>query len=677
MEESGIYSSFKVHFDIDQYNRNGWDIIPDIMEYLEDDILINAEELQKGNVDLCVWRREPEPLIITNDFMEREAKRILRTGVFIAIKDKVFWIPPNYYFFLQYFPVGGDPAQFRIKRLKHVYWKIHIRNQLAYIGTYTIKNRQDGETTTEMSDSLWEVADGNMNVGTLGVQSKTNDTVRDSCWRVLKMGWNAIPLWLKNVLFSDYASGEFNETRFKFNRSRTAQQQERDIEIIRGSSAYNGFDSMNNMRQCKLDEVNKWKECSFYKTFLNYKQFIAPGVTRKGLFSMFSSPADEAGKWNDEAKDFWESCDPDQLTKQGVTKSRVARYYSNPLEGIEGLYDKWGDADPEVCLEWIMEQRAAVKDEYKLSEIRANPLNEDEMFGATEGNEMIWANSEGIKKRKIFLINRRFKDDITKEPIGVYGNLEWRNGVIDGEDVDFRQYDKNEFDITNARWFFPYLPSEGSRREPLWDIQKPPRLIENVLGADPFGKRHPKDKKRASAGAMVNWKFLDLYETGLKDIPTMFYLNRPQHEAIFYEDFIKSMIYLRARGQYENITHGVGEYVEDRGYAAWLLPSLGEKEGSKHTGDAPSGKGGFLNEGITLLDNKLNTPLNPEDQYMLDKFWSLDALTDVGDLDPTNTLKSHYTMAILQCMIGVNKMLYRKKKKPSGLNNSIIAALME
>ena len=59
------------------------------------------DEIINVNKDVadCYWQRNV-PLIITPKFLELERKR-LRQGAFIYIKDELFWLPPQYYFFLQ------------------------------------------------------------------------------------------------------------------------------------------------------------------------------------------------------------------------------------------------------------------------------------------------------------------------------------------------------------------------------------------------------------------------------------------------------------------------------------------------------------------------------------------------------------------------------------------------
>ena len=153
---------FKVGFDIHDYH----DILPKVADYRQDDEVMNLNE---PDLDKCIWQID-EPKIITPDYIEREVKRVLRTGAWVVIKGMAMWLPPNYYFFLRYFNAGGVHPEFRINRLMSVYEKIRVRQNPKALGTITVKSRQIGETTMEMSDCLWEAA--NMDYGLLGMQSK-------------------------------------------------------------------------------------------------------------------------------------------------------------------------------------------------------------------------------------------------------------------------------------------------------------------------------------------------------------------------------------------------------------------------------------------------------------------------------------------------------------------------
>lgn len=652
-------TGFKVPFDIREYA----DILPE--PPLNQWEIINYDLPAKQ----CVWiRNQPEE--ITHEYIEQEVTRVLRTGVWIYIHKQLIWIPPNYYFFLQYFKIGGEYAEFRLSRLMAVYFQIRVRNNPYAIGTFVIKSRQIGETSFEMSNILHEAADGNTGYGSFGVQSKTNQTVKDSCWRILKGGWQSLPKWLKETLYSDFASGDSIETKIKFKRSATKDKEERDVEIMYGSSGDNTLDSMNNVRLLALDECLKWRENSFYNTLLNYTKFIAPGRSRKGLFRIFSSPADFQCKSSDEGKVIWDKSNPENLNEYGVPESRIFRYYASPLHGIQDMIDIYGDADADEIYKFIMEQRASVDKDKLLGEIRAYPLNEQEMFDTTENNNT-WSNADGIKERMAFLIGNRFKDNETKEPALIYGNLQWVQNIPDNpEGVEFRQADTDKFDLDKARFAFSYLPTFLEPMKWVYNYEAegmrpvPPRTSEYVIGIDPFDKRFAtQGSKGISNGSMVAVKFLDFRGSGVVRVPTVYYSCRPQHINTFFEDAIKLCVFMRAPANVENKNTKILDWFQDRNYYDWLLATRGEPSNSEKKGDAPASGGAFLNEMISLIDDVTNVPITPDSPYSLEKIWHYDLLKNIMELDVKDTQKSDGFMAWGQAMIGMTKLLLTKPER--------------
>lgn len=662
---------FKVDFDITRYKKKG--ILPDILEYTKHDEIINEDAAVKGNIDHCIWQRKKPTAkeLSSPSFREREITRILKTGAWAYIKDAIVWLPPPYYFQLMYGSAGSVAPEFRLKRLKHYYFKIEARNNPGCIGTFTIKNRQDGETTSALTDAFWECLEGgDMFVGNIGLQSKTRNDAKNPCWMTVQTLWQSLDQWIKDALCSDIVAPDNMAEKIEFMSAAdpTKGKQARNIKFQYYPAVFNAMDGKNDMKRCILDEIIKWVECNFGDTFTNYKKFILPGFERRGMFDMFSSPADKMSQSFYDSNELWKNSDPEQIDPDtGTTMSRIHRYYSNPLEGISGAYDKWGDADPDFILAHIMRERKNTPADKLLAEIRGFPLNEDEMWGSVEGGK-IWSNHEGIKNRSIFLLNRRFKDEKTQEPRVLYGNLERVDGYIDGE-VEFRQADINHFDKEIARFCFSYLPP---LHPPLHDIKKPPRYVENCLGVDPYNHRHPKGVSRLSNGAMVNRKFRDIANSGIYKVPTMIYCIRPTHQDIFFEDVLKAAIFNRALIQYENRSDKLANYAEDRGYEDWLLPEIGADKKSPRKGDAPSGKGKFLDEGMSLIDASTNTPLKPDEPYLLLKHWFPELLNDYLAFNPLDTHFNDLSMADIQALIGAVKIMYRKTSDPSELHDMVI-----
>lgn len=663
---------FKIDFDIHDYH----DILPKIPD--DYSLILNVDKDLKDQY----WKKQIFPEKITEEFILQENNRI-KLGVWILIKGVPIWIPPNYYQFLQYAKAGGAPPEFRLKRLKSVYTKIRVRKNPRFLGTYTIKNRQDGETTMCMSDLLWEVSSGELTDGMEAIQSMTREAAENPCWFALKSHWNGFPNFFVDAFYPHFISGKNIAEKMEFSERadpNNPNDQGKNVVIKFGPSLHDAFDGKNNMRRCVLDEVNKWKNCSFALTVTNYQKFIMPGKVRKGLFDILSSPSDTNGKWNDEAYQFWKDSDPNEIQDTGSTKSRILRHYSNPLDGIEGFYDEFGDADPQEIYEHIIRERKKKSKDQLMAEIRGYPLpkkgtsepDEEELFGATNDTH-IWINLAGMKARK-----EELSKPFVKATKVVYCNLEWPNNNPDSGEPEVRVADKMCFDEIDARFC---LSETESPKIELPDLRIPPKLVEECLGVDPFNLRYKtKNLITGSLGAGVSWKFRDLLQSGKNNYPTLTYLSRPTHENVFFEDMIKAAIYRRTMVQYENSNDKMENYFEDRFYDKWMIPSINAKpvevngEYKIRKGDAPSGKGAtaFMNEGIGLINGVMNTPATPDQEYLLELFNFEEVLEDLLTFNKTDTQQNHFTMALIQALLGANKLMFKRRRKKENVNNNMI-----
>lgn len=668
-------SPFKIGFDIADWK--------DILPVFPDDYskVINADQ---DNIYKQVWVRQEFPHIITNEFILQEADRI-KNGVWILIKGMPIWIPPNYYQFLQYGVAGGEDPQFRLKRLKNVYTKIRVRMNPRFMGTYNIKNRQDGDTTMSMSDNLWEIISGNLNNGLIGIQSKTRDDALNPCWFALTSHWNSYPKFFKDTFYPHFVSGTNIAEKLKFSQAadpNNPKDRGKNVEIFYGPSKHNAFDGKNNMRKVVCDEAAKWELCSLLLTITNYKKFIMPGKVRKGLFDIFTSPSDTNGRWNDEAFELWLSSNPDELQETGSTKSRIYRMYSNPLDGIEGFYDEFGDADPQEIYEHILRERKSKKADELMAEVRAFPLpiigtdrpDENEIFSATD-SQNIFINIDGIKSRRKELAK-------VKDSKVAYGIYTWPNNIEDSGTPVWVTADKMGFDNFDARFVIVDKPN----LQEVPDLKKPPKISQDVWGVDPFNLRYnTKNQVTGSLGAGICWRFRDLQELGKVDFPSSAYYARPTHFEIFAEDMIKAAVARQAPVQYENSNDKLENFFEDRGYDAYMIPSANAKpvevngEFKIRKGDSPAGRGAlsFLNEGISLINGHLNKPIIPTDFYSLSIFDISEILEDLEALTKENLQFRHLSVALMQALRGKTKLLFQKKRKKQSLNDQMVEYLLD
>lgn len=644
-----------------------------------------SEEIINYNADIgdCVWKRQI-PDIFHFAFWEKEKVR-LRQGVWIIIKDTPLWIPPNYYHFLENGIAGTGAPEFRLKELKNNYYKLWVRANPRATGTFDIKNRQDGRTTRVISDSLFEFQDGVNNHGQINIQSKTNSDGERPCWSTVKSQWLNYPKWLKTALYPDFASGNNIETQLRFTREETEIKGVRGDKIIKPSrnlfmsyypAVFNAQDGSSNVLKCIADEFCKWIVCSPSKFITNSKQFMQVGATRKGLYEIFSSPADFYHKNVDDVFKIWENSDPSKLDQFGTTKSGFFRYHSNPLDGIEGFYDKYGDVDPNQIYEHIMYLRGKADKDEELGEIRANPMTLDEMFGSYDTN-LYWDNIEGIKQRKTFIVNTIYKDEETLEPKYQWGNLEMSPGLNGQPEVNFRPNERNEFDMKTGRFCFSELPEY----EPLKDNSEPPAFIEGCIGVDPYhlGKNGKLLSRRSQAGT-VGWKFRQLAVDSFVPRPTFIYNCRPPHIHTFFWDMIMAAIFTNSMVQYEKTSDEMERFFDDNGYGEWILNSTTSKRSKAYKTRTEIGRGkrggAFMIDVKSIVNILTNTPVNPDSPYILDQFWFEQLLQQLIDFNEDDTSKYDLVMGLFQAVYGALKILNVKVKEGSNISKLMIEYFM-
>lgn len=660
---------FKCGFDISDYK----DILPSYDEYRKNDFCLNMEEYGKGNIDNCVWKKyKPQPGETSSpEFKEREARRILKTGVYACISEEIVWIPPPLYFSLNYTKVSGIDPEFRLKRLMNCYFRIRARKNPHVKASMIIKNRQDGETTYSMAEAFWETFD--MEDGQITINSKTRNDAINPCWKTMQSIYMGLPGWLFEMFFGDcMTNGKSIAETIKFLRFADEEKgiSAKNVLMAFYPAVFNALDGKNSVRRAIGDEFLKWLECNFGDWFNNASKFIMPGFQRSGMFDLFSSPPEKDSQSFRDGYELWQNSNPNERDETGTTKSRVERWHSNPLHGIQGAYDKFGDADPQKIYDWIMSERKRQPKSKLLEEIRGFPLTEEEIWGSMEGGAF-WDNQKGIQERQIYLLGTRFKDEKTQEPTVIRGKFEWKSGIVDNpEGVDFRQADKDEFDVIEADWALSALPKN---LQPLKNIFHRPDYVETVIGADPFAKRHP--GKNPSNGAAVAYKFADIFETGINKMPVGLYLNRPYHEDIYFESVLKACIYFQAPLQFENNHDRIGGYFTDRGYKDWVLPTIGEKRGSDRLGDAVTARGKFIDEMIIMLNSYTNIPVNPDDPCLLDRVWFKELIDDLLAFNLKDTHLNDAVMAFGQSLQGASKLLLKKRREPSALNSGVMSYL--
>jgi hypothetical protein len=667
---------FKCNFNIDDYK----DILPPLP----------SDETKILNIDKPIeeqyWRRIEEPrnsngeITITPEFVLEEFTRI-RQGIWMLNKGVPIWIPGDYYSFLQHWNATGKPPEFRLKRLKSSYHDYVVKKDPNYLGDITFKNRKDGETLYKMCNSFMYPLESGMTHGGIGIQSMDLETIQLSCWAVMKSGVGGLNQYFKDYFLKPLGlvSDKEIQTCIRFERQKDPNiinDYGVGIRIDYKSNKETSYDSASDLRLLNLDEFAKWFDISIEKTLGVYTPIMYPGFERKGLIKMFSSPATTNGRHLDEAKKIWDLSNPNIINPEtGTTFSRLKRNYSNPIDGIESSYDKYGDVDPDKIYKFVHSLRNGKTGNDLMAAVRAYPMpikgsvepNEDELFGATDNSGIsVFMNTDGLKNRLSYV-----KEN--KNTLVQYGDLVYPKNIPRSGRPIFIPSDKMEFNDIDSKFCiaFPDLP-----RKIITDIYNPPQSLDKSIGFDPFsGINKNFDASKESKAVALTYMFNDVYNAGISDVITSCYSARPIHKDLASEDLLKLAWYEGALIQIESSDFGVTEeYFRKTGLENWLLDSYNDKliktiyGWVRRKGDAPTGAGAkdYMGNGVKVINGIISASFNEQLNDSLDvlKNFNIEEVLDcLLTFDINNTQKSHYTMALIATLIGRNKMMMMQPQK--------------
>jgi hypothetical protein len=690
---------FKMDFDINDYTH----LFP---EMPKDNSLILNSDIQE--IDGHVWKKLSPPknkagqTVITQEFLLQESIRF-KEGVFILIKGVPMWIPPDYYFFLQYWNAQGKPPEFRLKQLKSAYVEEKILQDKRYFGQIKFKNRKDGETLYRMSKAFFSPIRAGLSHCNVHVQSKDAKTVKDTCWKFMKSGLNGMPKYFKDYFMPDLVNEQQIQTEIRIERIQNDEDENDYGKLIvynYGPCVANYFDGSSDVIDYCADEFAKMEEDSAYDMYGCCKTFISPGLEdRMGLMHFFSSPSEKNGFSNDNALRLWNMSKIDPAT--GTNQSRLMPVYSNPLDGIEKHYDKFGDIIIEreqikKKIETLInsadkDKRLQMIRHYPLPIEGTNELDPEKVFGSTDDKAVCFINIQGIKNQHNKLIESN--NEV------VYGNLNWPDNVPFSGIPIFKQHDTNDFDEIYAKFCFSFTkfvhPNAGG------DIKKAPPsyLVENVIGFDPInremGSTNKKVKNRLSEPAAVCWRFRDTAGYGIEKEIIGSYLGPVGDQRVSQMDMLKFMLFTNSMLQIEKADgNSMMQCAYDNGMIDWMIDGrtddfveVVDKNDNqlrkiKVKGDMPSGRGSseFIGEIIELINGITAPEYNESATPDFDPASKIKHRGVTGSLtvfDPSNTEKAHFTMALGQALIGAGKLMYGKKKMKSGLNNEMLRGLLD
>jgi hypothetical protein len=371
-------------------------------------------------------------------WIQSETRRCFVTGQWIFLKGQPVWMPPFYWWLLNWWYTKVGFFNFRISQLLEEYYEIYCEGDKWCIGTFRFKKRRDGLTTRRMARKVWKAIQ--TEEGWFGMSSKTGQDVRDVCWRALMRGYNRLP-----TFFLPEQSGMSDPQRkLEFKKpSIRLTAKNRDI-IIDPEDVFRenvGSDELNTTidwrdtvedaydgQQCveiDLDEFGKWRKASALNAAYTYIMSCTLDGVKVGMIHCYTSPPEKDGPELKECSDMWEAAN--FAKNKNLQAWKFYRWLTSSLDSYGGACDKYGYCDRELADKLICDFRRAQPLAKRKAAIRQTVRFIEEVFDNVENNTFITAPQ--IRTRWRYLQAIDYKDPKTREPKYVYGNYEWTNGI--------------------------------------------------------------------------------------------------------------------------------------------------------------------------------------------------------------------------------------------------------
>lgn len=584
------------------------------------------------------------------DYRQREWHRRLY-GVWFMNNGEYVFLPGHYYFYLAHWVIDVGPPDFKMADLEKAYfWDYCVEDPLCY-GMVEMTKRRVGKTYYG-SSVLYEYASRTANAH-VGIQSKTLADAK------IVFAEKLIQPWRKLIDFFrpdyDQSQGDVPKSALRFFKtskkgSKVVNIYDEGLELESWidfqNSGTHAYDSQKMLRYM-CDEVFKTIEADISKRHNVVKPCLENESGQIIGKAIYTSTVEEMEGHLDKYVKLWGESDIHDRNKNGRTKSGLYRFFT-PAQNIMHV-DKYGYADKEKALTEIENELASMDSPRDISDfIRKNPRNWKEAF-KTGGDNCIY---DPMK------IDNRLSDLYFKKDEDLFDryNLIWEEKKELNDIPKVRLLKNSVGKLRLVKNFNELLlPNDVLRRGSQF---LPKNSLRFVVGIDPYDHNRTKEGKFSQGAAAIYMKY-DPLQPDTSDNFIGYYLGRPSHSAIFYDDMMKLCHYLSCQMLFEDNKPKIGDHFKESGYGSFLI--LDENG----------------NAGISAT-TKSHQALAEATEAFIDenchrvKFRAM--LEDWRQFDLDDTTKFDLGMATGYALLGANKILRKeklinkmKKTSPRGL----------
>ena len=618
-------------------------------------------------------------LILTEEQEEYAISELqkCKTGIWIYVNGKPYYITKKYYFYLQWWTLeDGSKPEYRDADRRYFTYLEHWENVPWALGIIRSKKRREGASSQATSNLVYEaIFFKNSNCGLV---SKSNEDGRATFTEMVAYGYRQLPAFLK----PKQLNREDTVTELVFAQKASSVKEgsaagQKDDEGNRSKINYrapvlNAYDR-GRMSRLLLDEFGKLeKEVQASQLFAIISKTLVKGVKRVGFVEM-PSTVNKMTKGGGEFKLLWENAD---LNKRTPTINRLVRYFSPSYDGYEGFIDKYGfsvmssptpeqkeylvskwvvkDEDGNTISEiseedielgakaYILKRREGRTGDDLEEEIRMNPCTESEAFMSANADCIfnLVKLDEQAQKLKDYPVYKRkvvfYRDEVTQ-------SIRWRDANKNEEsfcweftgDLNIRDSNKHYYDN---------------------GLKKPGRTDSGVIGVDGYSNSQGGKKYGSKASAWVYSKY-DMRDPVNTGKFTGHLYGRPAEKEELHNQILLCAEYLGYQAYYEFVADDYYTYFKNRGKLGYLARfPLNAIDPEKRK------KGVERHYGFPVNDfamTKQNDTMISYIEHYADKIEWLELIEDLKSFDPQKRTPSDRTVSAMIALVGGLEPIYK------------------
>jgi hypothetical protein len=511
-----------------------------------------------------------EILYIQQEWLRR------RNGYWLYIKGKPYYITGDNYFYLQWWPIEGQPVQFRMRDRKWWLFVQMVDNDLYSYGFNYPKHRREG-ATTRASCKRYLVATSNK-FARVGLQSKdkshaseVHKTMIDDIFKY------EIPFWFKPIWDNDYT----NQSSLNFYAPTSKESYDRNKPSLKsiidyrdsGAKAYDGL----KLKYLHGDETGKTTEVNVKTRWEIQRQCLSQGSTIIGK-CINTSTVDEMDKGG--GRIFKQLCDQSHYHQRNEAGRTVSGLYNLFIPASEGYEGNDRDGVPfidEYGFDRVDEDGVLIAEKYHLGIVEGYRRIGD-MDGLIEYTRQFplkwkdcWKQTAKDCNFNLAIIEERLDHYRNGNPDVQRGNFMWLNAIPDGQVIWVP--DNNGRFVLSYQFDNPQLANNYAFEN---GYRKPLNMNRFIAGGDPYKFRTTKESRK-SMGAGAVYMYYDSSIDGNKDINdwttgrfVCTYEFRPKDKQSYGEDMIMMCHYFGCQMFPEINVDFLWEYFEGRGYGGYL-----------------------------------------------------------------------------------------------------------